>query len=290
MSSLAVGRASSERGASSTRTSAQRPVTYSAVVVLILATMFPFLWLLQMSLKTEVAMFEMPPKLVFAPSLRNYADVLTGDFLRSFRNSTVASVATTIVSLLVGVPAAYGLARARFRSDNLISYWVLGTRMAPPIAFAIPFFLAYRQMGLIDTVPGLIIIYLTFNLSLVIWMMRTFFEGLPRSLEEAAYIDGASHWQAFWRIIFPLVQPMLVAQFIFGFIGVYNEYILTSVLIGDPDLYPLGVGVRTLATQYNTQWTLFCAAAVLGSIPILVVFFLLQRFLVEGLTRGAVKG
>lgn len=108
--------------------------------------------------------------------------------------------------------------------------------------------------------------------------------------ETARSRRSGTHRTTFWRVIFPLAQPMLVAQFIFGFIGVYNEYILTSLLIFNPDLYPLGVGVRTFSTAFSTSWTLFCAAAVLGSIPILIVFFLAQRFLVEGLTRGAVKG
>ena len=121
-------------------------------------------------------------------------------------------------------------------------------------------------------------------------LMKNFMDSIPKELDEAASIDGATNWQIFWRILFPLLQPMLVAQFIFGFIGIYNEYIVTTVFLSDSKLYPLGVGVRLFSTQFATNWTQFCAAAVLGSIPIMIVFFLAQRFLVEGLTKGALKG
>jgi arabinogalactan oligomer/maltooligosaccharide transport system permease protein len=151
----------------------------------------------------------------------------------------------------------------------------------------------YRMLAAVDltnTRIGIILILGFGGSALSVWLMKNFVDSIPKDLDEASYLDGGTHWTTFWRIIFPLVQPMLVAQFIFGFIGVYNEYILTSILISDDALYPLGVGVRTLSTQLATSWTLFCAAAVLGSIPILIIFFLAQRFLVEGLTRGAVKG
>ncbi|MCC6177792.1 MAG: carbohydrate ABC transporter permease [Chloroflexi bacterium] len=269
--------------------SGRRALTYTVVVLLILATAFPFLWLLQMSLKTEIAMFEMPPKLLFVPSLRNYADVLTGDFLRSFRNSTVASVATTILSLLIGVPAAYGLARARFRSDGLLSYWVLGTRMAPPIAFAIPFFLAYRQAGLIDTVPGLILIYLTFNLSLVIWMMRTFFEGLPRSLEEAAFIDGAGITQTFLRVTLPLSAPGLATTAIFCFLMSWNDFFYALVLTRTQAMTAPVAVVNFMAYQ-GWEWGKITAGGTLIMLPVVIFSFAVRKYLIHGLTAGAVKG
>jgi multiple sugar transport system permease protein len=264
-------------------------LTYLAVVLLMLATMFPFLWLLQMSLKTELAMFEMPPKLLFTPSLKNYADALTGDFLRSFRNSTLASVATTILSLLIGVPAAYGLARARFASDGFISYWVLGTRMAPPIAFAIPFFLAYRQLGLIDTVPGLILIYLTFNLSLVIWMMRTFFEGLPRSLEEAAHIDGAGITQTFLRVTLPLSAPGLATTAIFCFLLSWNDFFYSLVLTRTQAITAPVAVVNFMAYQ-GWEWGKITAGGTLIMLPVVIFSFVVRKYLIHGLTSGAVKG
>src|SRR6266481_7973377 len=155
-------------------------LTHGASALLLAATLFPVLWLVQMSFKTDVEAMRVPPTVFFAPTLDNYTAVFQGKFARSFVNSLVVSVLTTLTYMLLGVPAAYALSRASFGRSRGLALWVLTTRMAPPIAFAIPFFLAYRWLGLVDTLPGLLIIYLTFNLSLVIWMMRTFFDGIPR--------------------------------------------------------------------------------------------------------------
>lgn len=162
--------------------------------------------------------------------------------------------------------------------------------MLPVNLAVIAYFWMLREAGLLNTRIGLILIFGLGGSALAVWLMKNFMDSVPKDLDEAAFLDGASHWYAFRTVIFPLVQPMLVAQFIFGFIGVYNEYLITTILLSDPDKYPLGVGVRTFSTEFNTQWTLFCAAAVLGSLPILIVFFLAQRLLVEGLTKGAIKG
>src|SRR5262245_26874724 len=185
---------------------------------LLVLTLLPVAWLVQMSLKTDADAFRMPPRLLFVPTFDNYRALFEGRFARSFTNSLVVSTATTMLSILLGVPAAYALSRAGFRTDRAVAFWVLATRMAPPIAFAIPFFLAYRWLGLIDTLLGMVIIYLTFNLSLVIWMMRTFFDGLPRSLEEAAAIDGAGPLEVFYRITLPLSGPGLATTAIFCFV------------------------------------------------------------------------
>src|SRR5256885_7160574 len=134
-----------------------------------------------MSFRTGLEAFRMPPTLVFSRTLRNYADLIEGKFLRSLVNSAVTATSTTVLALVLGVPAAYTFSRARVRATGLVSLWTLSTRMAPPIAFGIPFFLIYKDLGLIDTRIGLVVIYLTFNLSLVIWIMRAFFDGVPRS-------------------------------------------------------------------------------------------------------------
>lgn len=152
---------------------------------------------------------------------------------------------------------------------------------------AVAYYRMLQQVGLSNTRTSLILRF--GGSALVVWLIRNFVDSIPKDPDEASYLDGGSHWTTFWRIIFPLVQPMLVAKFIFGFIGAYNKYILTSLLIFNQDFYPLGVGARTFSTAFSTSWTHFCAGTVLGSIPILIVFFLAQRFLVEELTKGAVK-
>ena len=155
----------------------ERAAVHVAVILLAVAVLAPFLWLLQMSVKTQEEIFAFPPKLVFAPTFENYRALWDSTFRRSFTNSAAVSVTSTVLAMLLGVPGAYALSRARFRAAGQLSLWVLASRMAPPIAFTIPYFLAYRHLGLLDTRTGLVVIYLTFNLSLVVWLMRSFFDA-----------------------------------------------------------------------------------------------------------------
>src|SRR5438094_41797 len=177
-----------------------------------------------MSLKTQADIFAFPPKLVFVPTLEHYRTIWGTAFRRSFTNSAIVAVLSTALAMLLGVPGAYALSRARFRAAGSLTLWILVSRMAPPIAFTIPYFLAYRHLGLLDTRTGLVIVYLTFNLSLVVWLMRSFFDAAPRSLEEAAWIDGASPGQGFVRIVLPLSGPGLAATAILCFLYAWNDF------------------------------------------------------------------
>jgi multiple sugar transport system permease protein len=262
---------------------------YAQVAVLLLLTLFPVFWLLQMSLKVETEAFQMPPKLLFVPTLENYVALFQGKFARSFNNSLIVSVATTLVSLLLGVPAAYALSRAGFRADKSIALWILTTRMAPPIAFAIPFFLAYRYLGLIDTLLGLVIIYLTFNLSLVIWMMRTFFDGLPRSLEEAAAIDGAGPLAVFLRITLPLAGPGLATTAIFCFLFAWNDFFYALVLTRSrAEMAP--VAIVNFMNYEGWEWGKIAAGGTMIMLPVVAFSLVVRRYLIRGLTAGALKG
>ncbi|MBA2450316.1 MAG: carbohydrate ABC transporter permease [Chloroflexi bacterium] len=251
--------------------------------------MFPFLWLLQMSFKPQQEIFAFPPKLFFIPTVQHYWGLWSTEFRGSFANSAIASVTSTVLSLLIGVPAAYSLARARFRADYQISLWVLASRMAPPIAFTIPFFLAYRYLDLIDTVVGLIIIYLTFNLSLVIWMMRVFFEGVPRSLEEAAWIDGASVWGTFLRIVLPLSAPGLAATAIFCFLFSWNDFFYALILTRTQAM-TAPVAVVNFMNYEGWDWGKIAAGGTMVMLPVVVFSLVVRNYLVRGLTAGAVKG
>ena len=234
---------------------------------------------------------------LFSPSiipesftLANYDRLLEGDFPKWIGNSLILGLSSGVITVFFATLAGYAFSRMRFPGRRYGILFLLILQMLPANMALVAYFKLLRAVDLYNTRTGLVLIFGLGGSALAVWLMKNFMDSIPKDLDEAAALDGANHWRAFWTIIFPLVQPMLVAQFIFGFIGVYNEYILTSVLLAEPDKYPLGVGVRTFATQYNTQWTIFCAAAVLGSLPILIVFFLAQRLLVEGLTKGAVKG
>jgi multiple sugar transport system permease protein len=239
-------------------------------VVLALLALAPFLWLLLMSFKTNAEIFRFPPRLLFDATLANYAALWTSEFRSSFSNSLIVSVASTVLSLVIGVPAAYALSRWTGRGGRTITLWILASRMAPPIAFTIPYFLVYRHLELLDTLTGLIVIYLTFNLSLVIWMMRPFYDQLPRSLEEAAWIDGATMWQGFYRIILPL--------FFFALILTRTEAMTAPV------------AVVNFMNYEGWEWGRIAAGGTMIMLPVLVFSFVVRRYLVHGLTGGALKG
>lgn len=250
---------------------------------------FPFLWLLLMSLKPDRDILAAPLAVVFRPTLEHYLALWATDFGRSFVNSAVASVSATLLALIIGVPAAYALSRGRFKREKSIALWILASRMAPPIAFTIPFFLLYRHLGLLDSLAGLVIIYLTFNLSLVIWMMRTFFDGTPRSLEEAAWIDGASVWQGFVKIVLPLAAPGLAATAIFCFLFSWNDFFFALILTRKHAM-TAPVAVVNFMNYEGWEWGKIAAGGTMVMLPVVLFSLLVRNYLVRGLTAGAVKG
>jgi len=274
------------------RTSAlrrDRRLVHALAIGLATLTMLPFLWLLQMSFKTNEQVFTFPPPILFTPTIENYAALWNSGFRSSFANSLAASVSSTLLSLLIGVPCAYALSRRASRASGTISLWILASRMAPPIAFTIPYFLAYRNLGLLDTVAGLVVIYLTFNLSLVIWMMRPFFDQLPRSLEEAAWIDGASLRQGFLRIILPLSGPGLAATAILCFLFAWNDFFFALILTRT-EAMTAPVAVVNFMNYEGWEWGRIAAGGTMIMLPVLVFSLVVRKYLVHGLTGGAVKG
>lgn len=267
----------------------ERLILHVFVVFLVLCTMAPFLWLLQMSFKTNAQIFTFPPPIWFTPTLENYAALWATDFRRSFLNSLAVSVGSTISSMLIGVPAAYALSRWTARGGNTISLWILASRMAPPIAFTIPYFLVYRHLELLDTLTGLVIIYLTFNLSLVIWMMRPFFDQLPRSLEEAAWIDGAGLAQSFLRIVLPLSGPGLAATAILCFLFAWNDFFFALILTRT-EAMTAPVAVVNFMNYEGWEWGRIAAGGTMVMLPVLLFSLVVRKYLVHGLTGGALKG
>ena len=266
-----------------------RALLYVAVAVLVLLVMFPFLWMITMSFKPIDDIFAWPPKLFFTPTFEHYLGLVDDEFATSFWNSLVTSVGSTIVSMVVGVPAAYALSRMEDRIGNRLSLWILASRMAPPIAFTIPYFLVYRYIGLLDTKLGLGIIYVTFNLSLAIWLMRTFFDATPRSLEEAAWIDGATLWQGFFRILLPLSVPGLAATAILCFLFAWNDFFFALILTRT-EATTAPVAVVNFMNYEGWEWGKIAAGGTMVMLPVLVFSILVRKFLVRGLTAGAVKG
>jgi multiple sugar transport system permease protein len=270
------------------RARGERAAVHVAVILLVVAVLAPFLWLLQMSVKTQEEIFAFPPKLLFAPTLENYRALWDSTFRRSFTNSAAVSVTSTALAMLLGVPGAYALSRARFRAAGQLSLWVLASRMAPPIAFTIPYFLVYRHLGLLDTRTGLVLIYLTFNLSLVVWLMRSFFDATPRLLEEAAWIDGATLRQSFMRIVLPLSAPGLAATAILCFLYAWNDFFFALILTRTAAM-TAPVAVVNFMNYEGWEWGKIAAGGTLVMLPVLVFSFLVRNFLVRGLTAGALK-
>src|SRR5512142_162247 len=272
-------------------------VKVASFLVLIIALvffLFPVVWMVLTSFKTNAEFFSNPP--VFIPhdfALTNYFNAMRPvpegrGGIQGLRDSLIISIATMLVTLVVGSLAAYSFARYRTGGENL-SFWVLSTRMFPPVASALPLFLLFKQFQLLDTHMALIIANTIFNLPFVIWLLKGFFEDLPVELEEAALIDGAGPFGAFWRVALPLVTPGLVATALFSFIFTWNEFMF-ALLFTRSDVRTLTIIVPSLVGGHEILWGEIAAVGTVAVIPGIVLALLLQRYLVRGLTLGAVKG
>jgi multiple sugar transport system permease protein len=265
---------------------AAKALTNAALVLALIFVLFPIVWLVQMSLRPNDDMLGY--QLLFRPTLDHYRSLFESQFLRSFLNSVISSALSTTVALVIGTPAAYVICRWRFRARGAIAMWILSTRMAPQIAFTIPFFLAFRQVGLLDTVWGLAIIYLTFNLALVIWMMQSFFEAVPVSLEEAAKIDGCGVWGAFLRIVLPLTAPGMAATAVLCFIFSWNDFFYALILTRT-NAMTAPVAIINFMQYEGWEWGKMAAGGTLVMLPVIVFTILVRKWLVSGMIAGSVK-
>ena len=257
----------------------------------LLAWVFPIVWSVLNSFKTEQDVLAYPPKLVFSPTLAAYRDVLFGSssILPNLWSSFVISVGTTIVTIVLAVPAAYALARVRMPGKRLAGFYVLATQMLPPVGIIIPYFLVLRNIGWIDTYQGMILIYLSFSLPFAIWLMVSYFEEIPLEMEEAAYLDGASRLRALWRIIIPQVQGGIAVTVVFVFLNAWNEFLFAVVLIGNT-VRPVTIAMFNFVSVEQTLWAKLAAVSVLAMLPVIVLGVVAQKNIVKGLTVGAVKG
>jgi multiple sugar transport system permease protein len=271
-----------------------RSAKYALPIAAVIAAVVPVYWMLTISLKTEVDQFASPPKwFTFTPTLAHYYDAFsTRSFGQYLITSAIVATLSTACAMVLGTLAAYGLSRFRLRGqlDRRLSLWILSTRMFPPIVTAVPLFLMMRDLRLINTIASLVIVYTALNLPFVVWMMRGFFKELPRELEEAAMVDGDSRLGALVRVILPLVTPGLAATAVFCLIVSWNEFLLALVLTQTDAAMTLPVGIAGRVTQYEIKWGVMSAAGVVAMVPILAFALAVQRYLVRGLSLGAVKG
>ncbi|HET9661451.1 MAG TPA: carbohydrate ABC transporter permease [Thermomicrobiales bacterium] len=266
------------------------------LILLLLFTVIPMLWMISTSFKTQLGALQFPLKWIPTnPTLDNYTRLLDPGsdlgrtFLRYMGNSLFVSTATTIIGVAVAVPAAYAFSRFRFPGKNALFYGVLLRNMFPAVIFLIPLFIFMRNLHLVNSYWSLIITYLTFGLPLSIWLLKGFYDNIPVQLEQAARIDGASRFQAFVRIVMPLSAPGIVATAIYSFILAWNEYVYALTFINDQDKLTVPVGLQRFFTEYVANWPGLMAAAFLMSVPVVVMFLVLQKYFVRALTEGAVK-
>jgi len=263
----------------------ERARTLAAVVLLVLV-LAPFLWLVQLAFRPAAELFD--DTLLYTPTLESFRSLLQGNFVKSFGNSLFVATLSTALSLAIGVPAAYALTRWEFKGRQRVALWILVTRMAPPIAFTIPFFLAYQWLGLQDTLIGLTLVHLTFNLAIVIWLMQTYFESVPAALEEAAWIDGCGIWQAFARITLPLAAPGLAATAVLCFIFSWNDFFFALILTRT-NAITAPVAIVNFLQYEGWEWSKIAASGTLVMLPVILFTMLVRTWLVHGLTAGGVK-
>jgi multiple sugar transport system permease protein len=261
----------------------------TAAVALTAFFLFPIYWLFMISFKTADEIYAYPP--VWWPSSLQFENYLVlfrdGDAVSVWNSFVVAGV-STLIAMFLGTICAYSLARFRTGGDHLAN-WIISQRMIPPVAVVFPIFLLYVWFGWVDTYFGLILLYTAFNLPYVIWMMRGYVLDIPQALEEAALVDGYTRWQVLWKVVFPMCRAGLFATAIFTFVFAWNDFIFALVL------------TRTEVTTYTVQvthyfggqsnfWSKIAAMSVLGTLPIFIIVGFMQRYLVRGISLGAVKG
>jgi len=252
--------------------------------------LLPFYWLVTTAFKKQVEAFSIPPKLVFLPILKNFFTVLDqGNFLFYLKNSLIICILSSLIATFLGAICAYGLARFTFKKKEDVAFWILSIRMFPPIASALPLFLLFSHLNLIDTHIGLILIYVTFGLPFSVWMLRGFFESIPSAIEESAMIEGCGYFSMFTRIALPLVAPGLSATIVINLIFMWNEFLFALIFTqrSSPTL-PILASSYVRGIQ-GVAWTEMCATGTLIIIPMLVFGILSQKYLIRGLTMGAMK-
>jgi multiple sugar transport system permease protein len=265
-------------------------IIYGLILLSMVLSIAPIGYLLITSFKPPQLTFAIPPVWIFEPTLQNYREVFAGGtFVKYFLNSLSIAAGTTLLALILGSFAGYGFARFRFRGNTALRLGSLIPQMLPPITIIVPLYVLFNAMNLIDTRWALIISYLTFSIPLSIWMMTGFFADVPHELEESAMIDGCTRFGALMRVSLPIVAPGLVATAILSFIYCWNEFLYAVILTGR-ESRTLPVTITSFMTNKAILWGRIAASGSLVLIPVLLFALLAQRFLVRGLSRGAIKG
>jgi len=251
----------------------------------------PILWMLLTSFKPQTAIRTSDIVLLFAPTLQNFSNLFFGgNKVGSFLvNSLVVSIVSTVIAVALGCMAGYGMAHWQSRHKKDVSFWIISTRMAPIAAVIVPLFVMFRTVGLVNTLPGLIVACLSFNLPFAIWLMSAFFQQVPKSIEEAALVDGCGKLRGFWNVALPVSRPGVITTAVLCLVFAWNDYAFASAL-GGPATSTLPMAAGALVTQSGIDWGLLSALGVVVATPMLIAGLAVRRHLVTGLSLGAVTG
>ena len=271
--------------------------THLVLVVTTLAVLYPVLWVLKMALTPSQAFSMDPMPIPTEVSLQNFREVIgttaaDGSWLfgRQLLNSLFVSAVTSALGITLACTAGYAMSRWAFPGRDIGMSMFLVTQMFPGVVMAIPLYILLDEAGLLNSMLGLALVYSTTAVPFSTWNLKGYFDTIPVELEEAALMDGASRWMTFTRIILPLARPALVVTALFSFMTAWNEFILAATFMSDERAFTLPVVLQSYVGDFGTEWGRFAAGSILVSLPVMLLFFALQRFLVEGLTAGSVKG
>jgi multiple sugar transport system permease protein len=272
-------------------TALRRVALWAMAGLLLAGWAFPVIWGLLTSFKTERDVLAYPPVWLFEPTLDNYREVLfgTSSILPNLWSSVVLATASTLLTMLIAVPAAYAIARLNYPGKKASGFYVLATQMLPPVGLIIPYYLVLQKIGMLDSYSGLTAIYLTFSLPFAVWLMVSYFEDVPFEMEEAALLDRAGRLRTLWYVILPQVAGGIAVTTVFVFLNAWNEF-LFAVVLGGNNVRPVTVAMFNFISVEQTQWARLAAGAMLAMAPVILIGLAAQRHIVKGLTVGAVKG
>jgi len=261
------------------------------LILVSIVALYPVLWVLKTALSPGQNLSPDPSPFPDTITTEHFEHLLSdGTFIRQALNSLWVASITTVVGLFLSTSAAYAFSRFRFRGRGMLLSGFLLTQLFPGVVMMIPLYILMDLAGLLDTHLGLVVVYATTAIPFCTWMLKGWFDTLPKEMEEAALIDGASRFTIFWRIVLPLSRPALAVTALFSFMTAWNEYILAATFLNDAELMTLPVALQRFVGEHETSWGLFAAGAILASIPVMLLFYALQKHLVGGLTAGGVKG
>jgi multiple sugar transport system permease protein len=270
----------------------RKRITYGLLLSGMLVVLLPFWFMVATSLKPQAMIFEIPPRLIPREvTFDNYSRALGKDlFGLYFLNSLGVALVTTIATILISAMLAFAFARLRFAGKEILFTILLLGLMIPPVMLIIPQFIISKQLGLLDTFTGLVLVYVTMNLSLQTFLLRGFFEDVPKDLEDAAVIDGANQWTIFWRIIFPLSRPGIAVVAIFTFLYAWDEFPWAHVAMKETTRRTLPIAIALFQGQHLTEWGQVFAASLVAIVPVVIVFTIFQRYFIQGIATSGLKG